>query len=138
MCVHCRHESSATQRKKLGKYVIGRVHTIQGDPAHMDSEKRKLRHVIRTDGCPTDWDTWAFKTRGKYKVFEHMRWRSFLKKTPGTSQAAKPLCFSTKKLYRASSSAHLGQLGCETAQKHCKSLCLSHTVPHNHAKTLSF
>ena len=60
MCVHCHHESSATQRKKLGKYVIGRVHTIQGDPAHMDAEKRKLRHVIRTDGCPTDWDTWAF------------------------------------------------------------------------------
>ena len=42
------------------EYVISRVHTIQGDPGHMETEKRKLRHVIRTDGCPTDWSTWAF------------------------------------------------------------------------------
>ena len=47
-------------RERLGRYVTGRTHAMQGDPGHLRSKKWALLATVRADGCPTDWSTGAY------------------------------------------------------------------------------
>ena len=55
-----RRGGKAKAREKLGKYVIGRTHAMQGDPGHLKGKKWDLIETVRRDGCPTDWSTGAY------------------------------------------------------------------------------
>jgi len=62
---------SSEKIKKLGKFVTSQITSVQGDPGHLNSAKRKVQSTILSDGCPTHWSTYAFNDTNLTDLHNH-------------------------------------------------------------------
>ena len=57
-------DATSKERQKMAKYITAKTYAMQGDPGHLGNKKRDLLAAVRSDGCPTDWATFACSVFG--------------------------------------------------------------------------